>query len=67
MYPIAFTLIILGHFAYYFGKDGVLGESRKAWLGYDQARGISGIGTAKRKLEHGLVPGEVGAESPGVV
>lgn len=32
MYPIAFTLIMVGHFVYYLGK-GVLGEAAKAWLG----------------------------------
>ena len=52
LYPIAFTLIILGHFFYYVGK-GVLGEAKKAWLGEDQANGIMGIGTAKRKIHRG--------------
>jgi hypothetical protein len=31
----------------------VLGEAKKAWLGEDQANGIMGIGTAKRKLHLG--------------
>jgi len=52
LYPIAFTLIIIGHFFYYVGK-GVLGEAKKVWLGEDQAKGIMGIGTAKRKLHLG--------------
>src|SRR2546430_13866551 len=52
LYPIAFTLIIVGHFFYYVGK-GVLGEAKKVWLGEDQAKGIMGIGTAKRKLHRG--------------
>lgn len=66
MYPLAFTLIMVGHFVYYFGK-GVLGEARKAWLGEDQSKGISGIGTARRKLEktdpaqHRDLPGVEGA------
>jgi hypothetical protein len=51
MYPVAFTLIILGHFFYYVGK-GVLGEAKKAWLGEDQANGVMGIGTAKKKIHH---------------
>ena len=66
MYPIAFTLIMVGHFVYYLGK-GVFGEAQKAWLGEDQSKGISGIGTAKRKLEkqgqneHRGLPGVEGA------
>jgi hypothetical protein len=52
MYPLAFTLIIFGHFFYYVGK-GVLGEAKKVWLGEDQAKGVMGIGTAKRKLHRG--------------
>jgi len=52
LYPIAFTLIIVGHFFYYVGK-GVLGEAKKVWLGEDQEKGIMGIGTAKRKLHLG--------------
>lgn len=74
MYPIAFTLIMVGHFVYYFGK-GVLGEAQKAWLGEDQERGIDGFGSAKRKMrkmqEEGTVAGvrrgDVGTESMGVV
>ena len=66
MYPLAFTLIMVGHFVYYLGK-GVLGEAQKAWLGEDQSKGISGIGTAKRRLErrgqieHRSLPGVEGA------
>ncbi|KAL9112768.1 MAG: hypothetical protein Q9227_003071 [Pyrenula ochraceoflavens] len=67
MYPLAFTLIMVGHFVYYFGK-GVLGEARKAWLGEQQEKGISGLGTAKRKLEEtGNTPRRLEAESAGVV
>ena len=51
MYPIAFVLIMGGHFVYYLGKD-VLGEARKPWLGRDQARAVDGVGTAKRRAEH---------------
>jgi solute carrier family 35 protein F1/2 len=74
MYPLAFTLIIVGHFFYYVGK-GVLGEAKKAWLGEDQEKGVMGIGTAKRKIHrgnmgiHGTVGMEQGIEheSAGVV
>ncbi|KAI9794141.1 MAG: hypothetical protein M1833_000453 [Piccolia ochrophora] len=50
MYPIAFTLIMLGHFVYYVGKS-VLGEAKKPWLGRNQEKGVSGVGTAKRRAE----------------
>ncbi|RMZ81269.1 hypothetical protein DV737_g2582, partial [Chaetothyriales sp. CBS 132003] len=50
MYPLAFVLIMAGHFVYYFGK-GVLGEAQKAWLGENQERGIDGFGSAKRRLK----------------
>ncbi|KAL9624640.1 MAG: hypothetical protein Q9160_001305 [Pyrenula sp. 1 TL-2023] len=73
MYPIAFTLIMVGHFVYYLGK-GVLGEAKKAWLGEGQERGIEGVGTARRKIvgEGGNATrgvgsvGEVGVERPGM-
>lgn len=51
MYPVAFVLILVGHFVYY-GTEGVLGEARKPWLGEDQAAGFAGIGTARRRIEH---------------
>jgi solute carrier family 35 protein F1/2 len=51
MYPIAFVLIMLGHFVYY-GTEGVLGEAKKPWLGENQEDGNDGIGTARRQLEH---------------
>ncbi|KIW49033.1 hypothetical protein PV05_10749 [Exophiala xenobiotica] len=72
MYPIAFTLIMVGHFVYYFGK-GVMGEAKKAWLGDDQERGIDGFGSAKRKMRKmqegaaGVRRGDEGTESMGVV
>jgi solute carrier family 35, member F1/2 len=50
MYPIAFTLIMLGHFVYYLGRK-VLGEARKPWLGRNQEKGVDGLGTARRKIE----------------
>jgi len=50
LYPIAFVLIILGHFVYY-GTEGVLGEAKKPWLGENQEGGESGWGTAKRRAE----------------
>lgn len=61
LYPIAFTLIMVGHFVYYLGK-GVLGEAKKAWLGDRQEKGISGLFTARRKLEKG----QVSVEAPAV-
>jgi len=48
LYPIAFVLIILG-LVTYFTTGGVLGESKKPWLGKNQEEGVSGVGTAKRK------------------
>ncbi|KAK2781980.1 hypothetical protein FQN53_000230 [Emmonsiellopsis sp. PD_33] len=49
MYPIAFVLIMLGQGIYYLGRR-VLGEARKPWLGKNQEKGVSGVGTAKRKI-----------------
>ncbi|KAL1305860.1 hypothetical protein AAFC00_004012 [Neodothiora populina] len=51
LYPIAFVLILLGHFVYY-GTEGVLGEAKKPWLGEDQEGGESGLGTARRRAEN---------------
>ena len=51
MYPIAFVLIMVGHFVY-FGTEGVLGEARKPWLGENQEGGSDGIGTAKRRVDN---------------
>ena len=51
MYPIAFVLIMGGHFVYY-GTEGVLGEARKPWLGENQEGGNDGLGTARRQLEN---------------
>ncbi|POS86384.1 hypothetical protein EPUL_004613, partial [Erysiphe pulchra] len=48
LYPIAFVLIIIG-LVVYFLTDGILGESRKPWLGKYQEQGVVGIGTAKKK------------------
>ncbi|KAI9852581.1 MAG: hypothetical protein M1838_000235 [Thelocarpon superellum] len=48
LYPVAFTLIMLGHFVYYLGKS-ILGEARKPWLGRNQEQGVAGVGTAKRR------------------
>jgi solute carrier family 35 protein F1/2 len=50
MYPIAFVLIMVGHFVYYLGRK-VLGEARKPWLGRNQEKGVSGVGTARRKID----------------
>jgi len=51
MYPIAFVLILGGHFVYY-GTEGVLGEARKPWLGEEQEMGDDGLGTARRRVEN---------------
>ncbi|KAK4942615.1 hypothetical protein LTR28_008647 [Elasticomyces elasticus] len=51
MYPIAFVLIMGGHFVYY-GTEGVLGEAKKPWLGKDQEGGVEGVGTARRRVEN---------------
>ena len=50
MYPIAFVCIIGGLIIYFVGKQA-LGEARKPWLGANQEQGISGIGTARRRVE----------------
>lgn len=50
LYPIAFVLIIAGHFLYYM-TEGVLGEAKKPWLGAEQEGGDDGLGTARRRLE----------------
>ncbi|PYI08010.1 DUF914-domain-containing protein [Aspergillus sclerotiicarbonarius CBS 121057] len=50
MYPIAFVLIVIGQLIYYLGRR-VLGEARKPWLGRNQERGVSGLFTARRKIE----------------
>ncbi|KAK0730309.1 hypothetical protein B0H67DRAFT_475841 [Lasiosphaeris hirsuta] len=48
MYPIAFIMIILG-LVVYFLAGSILGDSKKPWLGDNQAGGVAGIGTAKLK------------------
>ncbi|KAF2804027.1 DUF914-domain-containing protein [Mytilinidion resinicola] len=50
MYPIAFVLILIGH-VFYFMTESMLGEAEKPWLGEDQAEGVAGIGTARRRRE----------------
>ena len=52
MYPIAFVCIIAGLIVYYFGNT-ILGEARKPWLGKNQEQGVSGVGTARRRVEMG--------------
>ena len=51
MYPVAFVLIMAGHFVYY-GTEGVLGEAHKPWLGENQEGGDDGLFTARRQLEN---------------
>ncbi|KAK4187239.1 putative solute carrier [Podospora australis] len=68
MYPIAFVLIICG-MVVYFLVGTLLGDSKKPWLGDNQADGVAGIGTAKLKAlnearKKGLVVG--GPEMGGV-
>ncbi|KAI0120723.1 hypothetical protein BJ170DRAFT_161739 [Xylariales sp. AK1849] len=48
LYPIAFVLIVVG-LVVYFLAGSMLGDSRKPWLGADQAEGVAGVGTAKLK------------------
>lgn len=50
LYPIAFVLILLGQFVYYLGRN-ILGEARKPWLGRNQEQGVSGIFTARRRID----------------
>ena len=52
MYPIAFVCIVGGNVVYFVGRK-VLGEARKPWLGRNQEKGVSGIGTARRRVEVG--------------
>ena len=51
LYPIAFVCIVGGLVIYFIGKQ-VFGEALKPWLGRNQEKGISGVGTAKRRAEH---------------
>ena len=51
MYPIAFVCIIGGLIVYFIGKRS-LGEAQKPWLGENQEQGVSGIGTARRRIEN---------------
>ncbi|KAL2754013.1 hypothetical protein ACRALDRAFT_1062979 [Sodiomyces alcalophilus JCM 7366] len=48
LYPVAFVLILVG-LVVYFLAGGVLGESKKPWLGENQENGVAGFGTAKLK------------------
>lgn len=50
LYGVAFMCIIVGLVIYYVMCD-VLGESKKPWLGENQEEGVSGVGTARRKLD----------------
>lgn len=51
MYPIAFVLIIVGQLIYYLGQKA-LAEARKPWLGANQERGVTGLFTAKQRIEN---------------
>jgi hypothetical protein len=37
----------------YFLSESVLGEAHKPWLGEEQEKGVSGVGTAKLQTEKG--------------
>lgn len=50
LYPIAFVLIMVGLVVYFVGRQ-VLGEAKKPWLGRNQEGGVSGVGTARRRVE----------------
>ncbi|KZF22926.1 DUF914-domain-containing protein [Xylona heveae TC161] len=50
LYPIAFVLILVGLFIYFMMMSR-FGDAVKPWLGSNQERGVSGIGTAKRRVE----------------
>ncbi|KAL8857606.1 MAG: hypothetical protein Q9178_005771 [Gyalolechia marmorata] len=52
MYPIAFVCIIGGLLVYFVGKK-VLGEATKPWLGKNQEHGVTGVGTARRRVVRG--------------
>lgn len=58
LYPVAFVLVIVGLLVYFL-TDGILGESKKPWLGENQEKGISGVGTARRKVEREEVAGVI--------
>lgn len=49
LYGIAFAMIMIGLVVYY-TLSNALGESHKPWLGLHQEEGISGVGTAKRRI-----------------
>ena len=51
MYPIAFVCIIGGLVVYFVGKR-VFGDALKPWLGRQQEKGVSGVGTARRRVEN---------------
>lgn len=51
LYPIGFTLTIMGVLVYNLVPRSKQGESVKPWLGSNQEDGITGIGTAKRTLD----------------
>ncbi|KAI4282496.1 MAG: hypothetical protein L6R38_002888 [Xanthoria sp. 2 TBL-2021] len=52
MYPIAFVCILGGLLVYFVGKK-VLGEATKPWLGQNQEQGVTGVGTARRRVVRG--------------
>jgi len=50
MYPIAFVLILCGLIVYFI-MDSSWGDQEKPWLGENQEQGVSGVGTARKRIE----------------
>ncbi|KAK1758552.1 hypothetical protein QBC47DRAFT_144709 [Echria macrotheca] len=66
LYPIAFVLIILGLVVYFLAGTSILGDSKKPWLGENQAAGVAGVGTAKRRALNEARRAEGGGNGSGV-
>lgn len=60
LYPPAFVLIIIGLMVYFL-SGGLLGDSKKPWLGANQEDGVTGFGTAKLKALNEARKGGVAA------
>ena len=54
LYPVAFVMIMIGLLVYFL-MDGTMGDQKKPWLAEDQEDGVDGLGTARRRLEHGAI------------
>ncbi|GAO18671.1 uncharacterized protein UV8b_01838 [Ustilaginoidea virens] len=64
LYPVAFVCIVVG-LVLYFLSGGVLGDSKKPWLGENQEAGVAGIGTAKLRAINAARAAQGEAESGG--